>query len=289
MNPIPKNPGTNKSWLQDVVGQSYYELIPIAVRSAIDLIPEEFFRNTVMPMLGVLNIAIPAVAVVIRKMTNLKPEMDDAISEILSEIKRALDEKAKHDGQTAGAAKAKGSDRSTAKNQTIAIGLAVLLLDKKMQVKFFKNLEGVQDEEIRRKLLAFELEVPKDVAAAKFVLFSKKDATIPDELKLRIDLFEKETGLPVAFAVQKVTGLANLSGAAFLVWVEAHIKKDPPKKDILKEIQKKIDVSKTRQEQIIAELRQKKANRLDDAQNREDNARPIFLPFVKFINSLKGN
>jgi hypothetical protein len=285
---IPKNPGVNKTLLQDLVGQSYYELIPVAVRSALDLLPEEFFRNTIVPMLGVLNIALPAVAVAVRKMTNLAPGMDDAISEVLSEIRRGLNEKAKEEAKTAGTAHKVFGSNAEKDQPTVTIGLAVLLLSKKKQAKFFANLGGVKDKKIRCKVLALELEVPKDVAKDKFKVFGHKNGTISEELKLRIDLFEKEVGCPLGFAIAKVSGLADLPQDAFLVWVESVVKKDPPKKDMIKDIKKAINKSKKSQEQIIAQMRQDNADRKNDADNRAASAPWFARPFVKFINSLKG-
>jgi hypothetical protein len=214
--------------------------------------------------------------------------MDDAISEVLSEIRRGLNEKAKEEAKTAGTTKKVFGSNADKEQPTITISAAVLLLDKKDQTKFFKNLDSLKDKEIRRKLLALELEVPKDVAKDKFKVFGHKNGTISEELKLRVDLFEKETGLPIKFAVEKVIGLARLSKEAFAVWAESVVKKDPPKKDMIKDIKKMINKSVKSQEQIIAQMRQDNADRKNEADNRAASAPWFARPFVKFINSLKG-
>ena len=265
----------NQSLFQDIFGQATFETLPLAARWLINLIPEKEFQTNVMPMMKMGNLALPALAVIIRHAVNLPETYQDYISLLAAQIRRAINERGKDGGLDKGALALEDVKQTSAESLTMNIGSLILLLEAGLQKKFFANFNEVTDENRRRQLLHYRFSLPAGA----------------DDKKMLSE--------PI-LAMKEVESLAALSTPDFLAWVENMIKKEEPKRDPLAEIgdslksglekyRQALTGSVEKQNQLIAELRKKRQARREKVLKKPITWRQkLCYPFKRIWYHLKG-
>jgi len=272
--PVWKNQ-PNQSLFQDIFGQATFEALPLAARWLINLIPEKEFQTNIMPMMKMGNLALPALAVIIRRSTNLPETYQDYVSLLAAQIRRAINERGKDGGLDKGALALEDAKQTSEVALTMNIGSLVLLLEPDLQKKFFANFNEITDENRRRQLLHHHFSLP---AGAN----DKKMLSEP------------------VLAMKEVESLAALAAPDFLIWVENMIRKEEPKRDSLTEIgdslksglkkyRQALTGSVEKQNQFIAELRKKRQAKREKVLKKPTTWRQKFwYPFKRLWYYFKG-